>query len=56
QRSLVESRLNSVIQSGFEIEIKRHWLGKEWLPRGFVVHDIHAMNRQTFRLEYRHQT
>jgi hypothetical protein len=33
-----------VIQSGFEMEIKRHWLGKHWYLPGAAGNDIHKVS------------
>ncbi|KAF8318321.1 AMP deaminase [Cantharellus anzutake] len=43
QASLAELARNSVIQSGFEMEIKRHWLGKNWYLPGAEGNDIHKV-------------
>ncbi|KAI0345913.1 AMP deaminase [Trametopsis cervina] len=58
QSSLAELARNSVIQSGFEMEIKRHWLGQKWYLPGAAGNDIHkaSTNVPNIRLEYRRQT
>ncbi|KAF7298704.1 A-deaminase domain-containing protein [Mycena indigotica] len=56
QSSLAELARNSVIQSGFEMEIKRHWLGHQWYLPGAAGNDIHKTNVPNIRLAYRHQT
>ncbi|KAK2465384.1 hypothetical protein APHAL10511_002738 [Amanita phalloides] len=56
QSSLAELARNSVIQSGFEMEIKRHWLGHEWYLAGAAGNDINKTNVPNIRLEYRHRT
>ncbi|GLB38642.1 putative metallo-dependent hydrolases superfamily, adenosine and AMP deaminases family protein [Lyophyllum shimeji] len=56
QSSLAELARNSVIQSGFEMEIKRHWLGHQWYLSGAAGNDIHKTNVPDIRLEFRHQT
>ncbi|KAF8349501.1 AMP deaminase [Amanita rubescens] len=56
QSSLAELARNSVIQSGFEMEIKRHWLGQEWYLSGAAGNDINKTNVPNIRLEYRYQT
>jgi hypothetical protein len=49
QSSLAELARNSVIQSGFEMEIKRHWLGQKWYLPGAAGNDIHKVyTRLTF--------
>ncbi|KAG6835953.1 hypothetical protein H0H93_012915 [Arthromyces matolae] len=40
QSSLAELARNSVIQSGFEMEIKRHWIGHQWYLPGSAGNDI----------------
>ncbi|KAF8895649.1 hypothetical protein BD779DRAFT_1467019 [Infundibulicybe gibba] len=56
QSSLAELARNSVLQSGFEMDIKRHWLGHEWYLPGAAGNDIHKTNVPDTRLTYRHQT
>ncbi|KIY71969.1 AMP deaminase [Cylindrobasidium torrendii FP15055 ss-10] len=56
QSSLAELARNSVIQSGFEMELKRHWIGKEWYLPGMHGNDINRTNVPNSRLAYRHQT
>ncbi|KAI5989139.1 AMP deaminase [Pisolithus albus] len=56
QSSLAELARNSVIQSGFEMEIKRHWLGQQWYLPGAAGNDIHKTNVPNTRLAYRHRT
>ncbi|KAF9516503.1 hypothetical protein BS47DRAFT_1292245 [Hydnum rufescens UP504] len=56
QSSLAELARNSVIQSGFEMEIKRHWLGKHWYLPGAEGNDIHKTNVPDIRMAYRHET
>ncbi|KAG6915896.1 hypothetical protein DXG01_009363 [Tephrocybe rancida] len=56
QSSLAELARNSVIQSGFEMEIKRHWLGYQWYLPGSAGNDIHKTNVPDIRLAFRHQT
>ncbi|KAH8114498.1 AMP deaminase [Phellopilus nigrolimitatus] len=43
QSSLAELARNSVIQSGFEMEVKRHWLGQEWYLSGAAGNDINKV-------------
>ncbi|KAF9013148.1 hypothetical protein BDQ17DRAFT_1270633 [Cyathus striatus] len=56
QSSLAELARNSVRQSGFEMEIKRHWLGHEWYLPGAAGNDINKTNVPDIRLAFRHQT
>ncbi|CAK5277411.1 unnamed protein product [Mycena citricolor] len=56
QSSLAELARNSVVQSGFEMELKRHWLGHQWYLPGAAGNDIHKTNVPNIRLAYRHQT
>ncbi len=43
QSSLAELARNSVIQSGFEMELKRHWIGHEWYLPGAAGNDINKV-------------
>ncbi|KZO96504.1 AMP deaminase [Calocera viscosa TUFC12733] len=54
QASLAELARNSVIQSGFEMQIKRHWLGHQWYLPGALGNDINKTNVPNIRLQYRH--
>lgn len=56
QSSLAELARNSVIQSGFEMEVKRHWLGNHWYLPGAAGNDINKTNVPNSRLTFRHQT
>ncbi|KAJ7845385.1 hypothetical protein B0H14DRAFT_3109052 [Mycena olivaceomarginata] len=56
QSSLAELARNSVIQSGFEMEVKCHWLGHKWYLPGAAGNDIHKTNVPNIRPAYRHQT
>ncbi|EKM84427.1 hypothetical protein AGABI1DRAFT_117790 [Agaricus bisporus var. burnettii JB137-S8] len=55
QISLAELARNSVKQSGFEMEIKRQWLGECWYLPGAEGNDISKTNVPDSRLTYRHQ-
>ncbi|KIM81107.1 hypothetical protein PILCRDRAFT_9138 [Piloderma croceum F 1598] len=55
QSSLAELARNSVIQSGFEMEIKRHWLGEQWYLPGAAGNDIDKTNVPNIRLQHRHR-
>jgi AMP deaminase len=46
QSSLCELARNSVIQSGFEMEVKRHWLGQKWYLPGAAGNDINKASFQ----------
>ncbi|KAF8229664.1 AMP deaminase [Tricholoma matsutake] len=56
QSSLAELARNSVVQSGFEMEVKRHWLGHHWYLPGAAGNDINKTNVPDTRLVFRHQT
>lgn len=56
QASLAELARNSVIQSGFEMEIKRHWLGQKWYLPGAAGNDINKTNVPDIRLAFRYHT
>ena len=49
QSSLCELARNSVIQSGFEMEIKRHWLGQKWYFPGAAGNDINKASVSLFK-------
>ncbi|GAA5978192.1 hypothetical protein JCM11641_001130 [Rhodosporidiobolus odoratus] len=53
---MCELARNSCLQSGFEMEIKRHWLGHDWYLPGKVGNQIHKTNVPNLRAEYRHAT
>ncbi|KAF9646656.1 AMP deaminase [Thelephora ganbajun] len=56
QSSLAELARNSVIQSGFEMELKRHWLGQHWYLPGDAGNEITKTNVPNSRLVFRHRT
>ncbi|KAH9953331.1 AMP deaminase [Russula dissimulans] len=56
QSSLCELARNSVIQSGFEMEVKRHWLGQKWYLPGAAGNEINKTNVPNGRLRFRHDT
>ncbi|KAB5595901.1 AMP deaminase [Ceratobasidium theobromae] len=56
QAGLAELARNSVIQSGFEMEVKRHWIGKKWYLPGDAGNDINKTNVPDRRLAFRHDT
>ena len=49
QSSLAELARNSVVQSGFEMEVKRHWLGQKWYLPGAAGNDINKVSRSPYR-------
>ncbi|GAA5946034.1 hypothetical protein JCM10213_005459 [Rhodosporidiobolus nylandii] len=53
---MCELARNSCVQSGFEMEIKRHWLGPDWYLPGKVGNQIHKTNVPNLRAEYRWET
>jgi AMP deaminase len=53
---MCELARNSVIQSGWEMQVKKHWLGHHWYMPGAAGNDIHKTNVPTIRLAYRHAT
>ncbi|KAJ7717026.1 hypothetical protein B0H16DRAFT_448656 [Mycena metata] len=56
QSSLAELARNSVIQSGFEMQVKCAWLGEDWYLPGAAGNKIQRTNVPNIRLAYRHQT
>lgn len=53
---MCELARNSCLQSGFEMEVKRHWLGPNWFLPGVEGNEIHKSNVPDLRVEYRQQT
>lgn len=53
---LSELARNSVLQSGFEYELKRHWLGENFILEGLDGNDIEKTNVPDIRLSYRFET
>ncbi|KAJ1741383.1 AMP deaminase [Coemansia sp. RSA 1086] len=51
---MCELAMNSVIQSGFEAEVKRHWIGRDYLETGQT--EVHKTNVPLCRLKYRSKT
>ncbi|ODV95275.1 hypothetical protein PACTADRAFT_50021 [Pachysolen tannophilus NRRL Y-2460] len=53
---LCELAKNSVMQSGFEYELKRHWLGPNFTMEGPDGNDIEKTNVPDIRVNYRFET
>ncbi|KAI8903569.1 hypothetical protein EDD86DRAFT_195754 [Gorgonomyces haynaldii] len=53
---MCEIARNSVLQSGWEMQIKHHWLGKDCHLAGPAGNDIHKSNVPLIRDAYRYQT
>ena len=53
---MCEIARNSVLQSGWESQIKKRWLGDLYHISGPVGNDIHKTNVPNIRLGYRYQT
>lgn len=53
---MCELARNSCAQSGFEMEVKRHWLGPDWYLPGREGNLIHKTNVPNLRAEYRWNT
>lgn len=53
---MCELALNSVKQSGWESQIKKHWLGKSYLKSGVEGNDIEKTNVPAIRVGYRDET
>ncbi|ODV60392.1 AMP deaminase [Ascoidea rubescens DSM 1968] len=53
---MCELARNSVLMSGFEDEIKRNWLGDNYIKRGPEGNDIQKTNVPNIRLAYRYET
>lgn len=53
---MCELARNSCVQSGFEMQVKRHWLGPDWYHDGPAGNLIHKTNVPNLRVEYRYTT
>lgn len=53
---MCELAKNSVLQSGFEWAIKKHWLGKKFMRSGVEGNDIEKTNVPDVRVGYREET
>ena len=51
---MCELARNSVIQSGWESRIKKHWIGKHWYKKGVEGNDMQKTNVPDIRVKYRH--
>lgn len=47
---------NSVLMSGFEDEVKRHWIGDDYKKEGTAGNDVHKTNVPDIRVAFRHET
>ncbi|KAF5102890.1 hypothetical protein D0Z00_000148 [Geotrichum galactomycetum] len=53
---MCELARNSVLQSGFEHNVKKHWLGEEYVVDGPLGNDMEKTNVPDIRLSFRHET
>lgn len=53
---MCELARNSVIQSGWESRIKKHWIGKNWYKPGVAGNDMQKTNVPNIRVHFRHET
>ncbi|KAI7868505.1 hypothetical protein BDF14DRAFT_1794016 [Spinellus fusiger] len=53
---MCELARNSVIQSGWENAIKKHWIGENWSEPGVAGNDMQRTNVPNIRVRYRHET
>jgi hypothetical protein len=53
---MCELARNSVLQSGWELPIKKKWLGDRYFLPGPAGNDIHKTNVPDLRMQYRYQT
>lgn len=53
---MCELAKNSVEQSGFEMEMKKRWLGKDWMLPGVRGNDVARCNVPNIRRAFRHET
>lgn len=40
---MCELARNSVLQSGWEMQVKKHWIGQKWYLPGSAGNDIHKV-------------
>ncbi|KAI9268906.1 hypothetical protein BDA99DRAFT_435247 [Phascolomyces articulosus] len=52
---MCELARNSVIQSGWESRVKKHWIGKNWDKEGVEGNDMQKTNVPDIRVKYRHE-
>ncbi|CAO3702884.1 unnamed protein product [Rhizopus stolonifer] len=53
---MCELARNSVIQSGWENQIKEHWIGKDWAKSGVDGNDVQRTNVPDIRVKHRYDT
>ncbi|KAF9929364.1 AMP deaminase [Linnemannia zychae] len=53
---MCEISRNSVVQSGFENKIKKHWIGKSWYLPGIPGNDMAKTNVPNIRVAFRYET
>ncbi|CCH61340.1 hypothetical protein TBLA_0E02840 [Henningerozyma blattae CBS 6284] len=53
---MCELARNSVLQSGWEAQIKEHWLGKNFRKEGVDGNDVTKTNVPNVRINFRHDT
>ncbi|AET39192.1 AMP deaminase Ecym_4113 [Eremothecium cymbalariae DBVPG len=53
---MCELARNSVLQSGWEVRIKKHWIGKHFDEEGTQGNDVEKTNVPNIRINYRHET
>lgn len=53
---MCELARNSVIQCGWEMKIKQHWIGKNWYRPGPAGNDMQKTNVPNIRLAFRYET
>ncbi|PNS18512.1 AMP deaminase [Sphaceloma murrayae] len=53
---MCELAKNSVEQSGFEMEMKKRWLGRDWMLPGVRGNDVARCNVPNIRKAFRHET
>ena len=53
---MCELAKNSVMQSGWEAQIKRHWIGKHFEKEGIEGNDLEKTNVPDIRVNYRYET
>jgi len=56
QTDMCELARNSVLMSGFEDKVKRHWIGDDFYLEGPAGNDVSKSNVPDIRVSYRYQT
>ena len=50
---MCELARNSVLQSGWEMQVKKHWIGQKWYLPGSAGNDIHKVSGAGYASSHR---